>query len=101
MILDLSPRDVELITEALQRAASRHEAMGNDTKGRFRWAHDDKAERMRKLRRELVSKAKEATPIRTDLKKLDAHVVRPAEYLDAPELTDQQLAAAKKRRPNR
>ena len=30
----------------------------------------------------------------TDLKKLDAHVVRPSEYEDAPELTDEQLAAA-------
>jgi uncharacterized protein (DUF4415 family) len=30
----------------------------------------------------------------TDLKKLDAHVVQPAEYEDAPELTDEQLAEA-------
>lgn len=32
--------------------------------------------------------------IATDLKRLDAHVVQPAEYADAPELTDAQLAAA-------
>ena len=32
--------------------------------------------------------------IATDLKKLDAHVVAPAEYEDAPELTNAQLAAA-------
>jgi len=32
--------------------------------------------------------------IATDLKRLDAHVVAPAEYKDAPELTDAQLAAA-------
>jgi uncharacterized protein (DUF4415 family) len=32
--------------------------------------------------------------IATDLKKLDAHVVRPSEYEDAPELTDEQLAQA-------
>jgi uncharacterized protein (DUF4415 family) len=32
--------------------------------------------------------------IATDLKKLDAHVVQPAEYEDAPELTDEQLAEA-------
>lgn len=30
----------------------------------------------------------------TDLAKLDAHVIRPDEYDDAPELTDEQLAAA-------
>lgn len=33
--------------------------------------------------------------IATDLKKLDAHVVQPAEYEDAPELTDEQLAEAR------
>jgi uncharacterized protein (DUF4415 family) len=32
--------------------------------------------------------------IATDLKRLDAHIVRPREYEDAPELTDAQLAAA-------
>jgi uncharacterized protein (DUF4415 family) len=32
--------------------------------------------------------------IATDLKRLDAHVVAPAEYEDAPELTDEQLATA-------
>lgn len=32
--------------------------------------------------------------IATDLKKLDDHVVRPEEYDDAPELTDEQLAGA-------
>jgi len=32
--------------------------------------------------------------IATDLKRLDAHVVRPDEYDDAPELTDEQLAEA-------
>lgn len=32
--------------------------------------------------------------IATDLKRLDAHVVASAEYRDAPELTDTQLAAA-------
>ena len=30
----------------------------------------------------------------TDLKRLDAHVVQPHEYEDAPELTDAQLVAA-------
>jgi len=32
--------------------------------------------------------------IRSDLKKLDAHRIRPEEYEDAPELTDDQLAGA-------
>jgi uncharacterized protein (DUF4415 family) len=32
--------------------------------------------------------------IATDLKRLDAHVVQPSEYEDAPELTDEQLARA-------
>jgi uncharacterized protein (DUF4415 family) len=32
--------------------------------------------------------------IATDLKRLDAHVVAPSEYEDAPELTDGQLATA-------
>ena len=32
--------------------------------------------------------------IRSDLKKLDAHRIRPEEYKDAPELTDDQLAGA-------
>lgn len=32
--------------------------------------------------------------IATDLKKLDAHVIQPEEYEDAPELTDEQLARA-------
>ena len=32
--------------------------------------------------------------IRSDLKKVDAHVIAPAEYDDAPELTDAQLAGA-------
>jgi uncharacterized protein (DUF4415 family) len=32
--------------------------------------------------------------IATNLTKLDAHVVQPSEYEDAPELTDAQLAAA-------
>jgi uncharacterized protein (DUF4415 family) len=36
--------------------------------------------------------------IATDLKALDAHVIRPAEYEDAPELTDEQLAKAVVRR---
>jgi uncharacterized protein (DUF4415 family) len=43
--------------------------------------------------------------IRSDLKKVDAHVVRPDEYDDAPELTDAQIAGAKVtigiRRPGR
>jgi len=32
--------------------------------------------------------------IATDLKRLDAHVVQPEEYDDAPELTDEQLTEA-------
>jgi hypothetical protein len=32
--------------------------------------------------------------IRSDLKKVDAHVIRPDEYDDAPELTDAQIARA-------
>ena len=32
--------------------------------------------------------------IRSDLKKVDAHVIKPDEYDDAPELTDAQIAAA-------
>src|SRR3954466_2999050 len=32
--------------------------------------------------------------IRSDLKKVDAHVIKPGEYDDAPELTDAQLAGA-------
>jgi uncharacterized protein (DUF4415 family) len=32
--------------------------------------------------------------IRSDLKKVDAHVIRPDEYEDAPELTDSQIADA-------
>src|SRR3954447_22970784 len=32
--------------------------------------------------------------IRSDLKKIDAHVIRPDEYDDAPELTDAQVAGA-------
>ena len=39
-----------------------------------------------------MSKSKHA--IRSDLKRLDAHVIQPHEYDDAPELTDQQLAEA-------
>jgi uncharacterized protein (DUF4415 family) len=37
---------------------------------------------------------KNKNAIATDLKRLDAHVVQPHEYEDAPELTDTQLAAA-------
>jgi uncharacterized protein (DUF4415 family) len=36
--------------------------------------------------------------IATDLKALDAHVVKPQEYEDVPELTDEQLAKAVVRR---
>jgi uncharacterized protein (DUF4415 family) len=36
--------------------------------------------------------------IATDLKALDAHVIKPDEYEDAPELTDEQLAKAVVRR---
>ena len=32
--------------------------------------------------------------IRSDLKKVDAHVIRPDEYDEAPELTDAQVASA-------
>lgn len=32
--------------------------------------------------------------IRSDLKKVDAHVIQPHEYDDAPELTDAQLSGA-------
>jgi uncharacterized protein (DUF4415 family) len=32
--------------------------------------------------------------IRSDLKKVDAHVIKPHEYDDAPELTDAQIADA-------
>ncbi|HYW64937.1 MAG TPA: BrnA antitoxin family protein [Bradyrhizobium sp.] len=32
--------------------------------------------------------------IRSDLKKVDAHVIQPHEYDDAPELTDAQIASA-------
>ena len=32
--------------------------------------------------------------IRSDLKKVDAHVIKPDEYDDAPELTDAQIAGA-------
>jgi uncharacterized protein (DUF4415 family) len=32
--------------------------------------------------------------IRSDLKKVDAHVIEPDEYDDAPELTDAQIAGA-------
>src|SRR5437764_69540 len=32
--------------------------------------------------------------IRSDLKKVDVHVIRPDEYDDAPELTDAQIAGA-------
>ena len=32
--------------------------------------------------------------IRSDLKKVDAHVIRPDEYDEAPELTDAQVAGA-------
>src|SRR5436309_3759082 len=32
--------------------------------------------------------------IRSDLKKVDAHVIQPDEYDDAPELTDAQVAGA-------
>ena len=32
--------------------------------------------------------------IRSDLKKVDAHVIKPDEYDDAPELTDAQIADA-------
>jgi uncharacterized protein (DUF4415 family) len=32
--------------------------------------------------------------IRSDLKKVDAHIVQPDEYDDAPELTDAQVASA-------
>jgi uncharacterized protein (DUF4415 family) len=36
--------------------------------------------------------------IYSDLKKLDAHVVEPLEYAEAPELTDEEFAAATVRR---
>lgn len=39
-----------------------------------------------------MSKSKHV--IRSDLKRVDAHVVQPHEYDDAPELTDEQLANA-------
>jgi uncharacterized protein (DUF4415 family) len=39
-----------------------------------------------------MQKSKRA--IATDLKRLDEHVIRPEEYEDAPELTDEQIAAA-------
>ena len=32
--------------------------------------------------------------IRSDLKKVDAHVIKPVEYDDAPELTDAEVAGA-------
>src|SRR5471030_1606266 len=32
--------------------------------------------------------------IRSDLKKVDAHIIQPHEYDDAPELTDAQIAGA-------
>src|SRR5438128_1784075 len=32
--------------------------------------------------------------IRSDLKKVDAHIIQPDEYEDAPELTDAQIAGA-------
>lgn len=32
--------------------------------------------------------------IRSDLKRVDAHVIQPHEYEEAPELTDEQLAKA-------
>ena len=32
--------------------------------------------------------------VRSDLRKVDAHVIQPDEYDDAPELTDAQLAGA-------
>ena len=59
MNVDLSTRDLELLVEALAMAAARHESMGHVTKDRFRFKHDDKAERMRELRRALASKALE------------------------------------------
>ena len=37
-------------------------------------------------------------PIYSDLKKLDAHVVQPHEYEEAPELSDEELAKATVRR---
>src|SRR5947209_16728065 len=39
-----------------------------------------------------MTKSKHA--IRSDLKKVDAHVIRPDEYDEAPELTDAQIAGA-------
>ncbi|MEA2822030.1 MAG: hypothetical protein QOJ86_4034 [Bradyrhizobium sp.] len=39
-----------------------------------------------------MTKSKHA--IRSDLKKVDAHVIQPDEYDDAPELTDAQIASA-------
>ena len=32
--------------------------------------------------------------VRSDLKKVDAHLIKPEEYDDAPELTDAQIAGA-------
>jgi hypothetical protein len=52
--MDLWADDIELVAEALAMAASRHESYGHVTKGRFRMEHDAKAQRMRKLRTELL-----------------------------------------------
>jgi hypothetical protein len=49
----LTQRDIELIVEALQMAAARHESMGHVTTGRFRWRHDEHARRMRQLQARL------------------------------------------------
>jgi hypothetical protein len=42
-----------------------------------------------------VSRQSKPTKILSDLKRVDAHVIQPKEYEDAPELTDEQLARSK------
>ena len=45
--------DPQLIMEALAMAASRHESLGSDTQGQFRYSHFNKADNMRRIRREI------------------------------------------------
>jgi hypothetical protein len=52
--MNLKVVEIDLLAEALEMAASRHESMGHVTRGRFRYEHDEKANRMRALRVRLL-----------------------------------------------
>jgi hypothetical protein len=56
--MNLDVKEIELVTEALALAASRHESQGHVTKGSFRYEHDETARKMRELRIRLLQRKK-------------------------------------------